>query len=95
MCSNSRVANSSLELTHIEKGSKNENGRVVSPESVPIHLNYDNNNTQHRYSPSINTTQSDTQHRLLKVFFSSPGQSPGRAIVLPPASVLASALAKC
>ena len=28
-------------------------------------------------------------------FFSSPGQSPGRAIVLPPASVLASALAIC
>ena len=27
--------------------------------------------------------------------FSSPGQSPGRAIVLPPASALASALAKC
>ena len=27
--------------------------------------------------------------------FSSPGQSPGRAIVLPPASALAAALAKC
>ena len=32
---------------------------------------------------------------LVKVIFSSPGQSPGRAIVLPPASALAAALAKC
>ena len=26
------------ELTNIEKGGKNENGRVASPENVPIHL---------------------------------------------------------
>ena len=32
-------ANSFLsELTPIQKGGKNENGRVDSPESVPIHL---------------------------------------------------------
>ena len=41
----------------------------------------------HRYSPSI---------RIYFSFFSSPGRSPGRAIILPPASALAlaSALAK-
>ena len=34
-------ANSFLpELTSIQKGDKNKNGRVASPESVPIHLNF-------------------------------------------------------
>ena len=34
------LANSSLQkFTPIEKGGKKENGRVTSPESVPIHLN--------------------------------------------------------
>ena len=32
--------------------------------------------------------------RTLSPIFSSPGRSPGRAIVLPPASALAAALAK-